>query len=30
MWKIIGYKGGGGGSTEKTSTIPDEWKPFYN
>ena len=27
MWRIIGFKGGGG-STEKHSTIPDEWKPF--
>ena len=28
MWRIIGFKGGGGGSTEQHSTIPDEWKPF--
>lgn len=25
--RIIGFKGGGGGVT-KTSSIPDEWKPF--
>ena len=26
-WRIIGFKGGGGGVT-KTSSIPDEWKPY--